>query len=339
MTTQSELSKMESARGIPPPEVRTRLLNMISRRALYSNNRDHNSFNHVDSATIYDDQYWYIQPGKGKHQGLYLIVSAYTGRALWVNHREDGNAADGETGTYDPPGAYDDHYFDLAQTQGTGIRNKQFRLHTPAGHGNLYSRLHMSPELGCLSDKSQIYDDQWFTFEMEPLRFVRIEYDQEHPEIITTGLRHFPPQEATNHGDTEPTSQEMTISEETEQQSTFTAELGLSITASTEFSCGVPLLAEGKVSISATVSTNFAWGTTNITRQKWEAKVTLKCPPKSSLRCTATLQETRLRMPFVSYWKPEKGGKEIQLKGIYEGQSCAKLKTVTSPLKYIPEKS
>ena len=337
MTTQSELSKMESARGIPPPEVRTRLLNMISRRALYSNNRDHNSFNHVDSATIYDDQYWYIQPGKGKHQGLYLIVSAYTGRALWVNHREDGNAADGETGTYDPPGAYDDHYFDLAQTQGTGIRNKQFRLHTPAGHGNLYSRLHMSPELGCLSDKSQIYDDQWFTFEMEPLRFVRIEYDQEHPEIITTGLRHFPPQEATNHGDTEPTSQEMTISEETEQQSTFTAELGLSITASTEFSCGVPLLAEGKVSISATVSTNFAWGTTNITRQKWEAKVTLKCPPKSSLRCTATLQETRLRMPFVSYWKPEKGGKEIQLKGIYEGQSCAKLKTVTSPLQYIPE--
>ena len=337
MTTQSELSKMESARGIPPPEVRTRLLNMISRRALYSNNRDHNSFNHVDSATIYDDQYWYIQPGKGKHQGLYLIVSAYTGRALWVNHREDGNAADGETGTYDPPGAYDDHYFDLAQTQGTGIRNKQFRLHTPAGHGNLYSRLHMSPELGCLSDKSQIYDDQWFTFEMEPLEFVRIEYDEEHPEIITTGIRHFPPQKAMNHLEIE-TTQEMTISQETEQQSTFTSEVGLSVTVSAEFSCGVPLFAEGKVGISTTLSTNLSWGTTNITRQKWEAKVVLKCPPKSATLCTASVLETRLRMPFVSYWKTEKGGKEVRLKGVYEGQSCASLSTVSSHLPYTPEK-
>ncbi|KAH6867915.1 hypothetical protein BKA58DRAFT_385972 [Alternaria rosae] len=328
---------MTSSRGIPPPEVRTRILNISSRRALYSNERDTNALNHVDSTTTYDDQYWYIQPGKDKNQGRYLIVSAYTGRALWANHRNGANGGNGEVGTYNPPGEYADHYFDLAQTQGTGVRNKQFRLHSPAGSGNFFSRTHAQPELGCLSDTDKIYDDHWFTFEMEPLQFVRIEYDEQHPEIITTGIRHFPPQKAMNHLEIE-TTQEMTISQETEQQSTFTSEVGLSVTVSAEFSCGVPLFAEGKVGISTTLSTNLSWGTTNITRQKWEAKVVLKCPPKSATLCTASVLETRLRMPFVSYWKTEKGGKEVQLKGVYEGQSCASLSTVSSHLPYTPEK-
>jgi len=328
---------MTSSRGIPPPEVRTRILNISSRRALYSNERDTNALNHVDSTTTYDDQYWYIQPGKDKNSGLYLIVSANTGRALWANHRNGANGGNGEVGTYNPPGEYPDHYFDLAQTQGTGVRSKQFRLHSPAGSGNFFSRTHAQPELGCLSDTDKIYDDHWFTFEMEPLEFVRIEYDEEHPEIITTGIRHFPPQKAMNHLEIE-TTQEMTISQETEQQSTFTSEVGLSVTVSAEFSCGVPLFAEGKVGISTTLSTNLSWGTTNITRQKWEAKVVLKCPPKSATLCTASVLETRLRMPFVSYWKTEKGGKEVRLKGVYEGQSCASLSTVSSHLPYTPEK-
>ncbi|KAI4638231.1 hypothetical protein J4E93_010230 [Alternaria ventricosa] len=328
---------MTSTTGIPPPEVRVRILNMKSRRALYSATRDTNALNHVDSTTIYSDQYWYIQPGKGKHQGRYLVVNAANGRALYANNRNGANGGNGEVGTMDNPGSFDDHHFDLAQTQGTGVRNNQFRLHTPTGHANFFSRTDHKPELGCLSDKEKIYDDHWFTFELEPLEFVRIKYDEEHPEIITTGIRHFPPQKALNHLEIE-TTQEMTISQETEQQSTFTSEIGVSVTASAEFSCGVPLFAEGKVSISTTLSTSLAWGTTNITRQKWEAKVVLKCPPKSATLCTASVLETRLRMPFVSYWKTEKGGKEVQLKGVYEGQSCASLSTVSSHLPYTPEK-
>ena len=330
---------MTSAHGIPPPEVRIRILNVKSRRALYSNERDTNALNHVDSTTTYDDQYWYIQPGKDKNTGLYLIVSAYTGRALWANHRNGANGANGEVGTYNPPGEYPDHYFDLAQTQGTGVRNKQFRLHSPAGSGNFFSRTHERPELGCLADTGKIYDDHWFTFEMEPLKFVKIEYDLEHPDIITPPTpRNISTQKALNHNADIETSQELTISQETEQQSTFTSEVGLSVTASAEFSCGVPVIAEGKVGISTTLDTRLGWGTTNITRQKWEAKVTLKCPPKSATLCTASVMETRLRMPFVSYWKTEDGGKEVRLKGVYEGQSCASLSTVSSPLPYEPKK-
>ncbi|KAI4651198.1 uncharacterized protein J4E79_009397 [Alternaria viburni] len=329
---------MTSSEGIPPPEVRTRILNMSSRRALISNERGTNHLSHYDSTVTYDDHYWYIKPGKDENAGLYLIVSAYTGRALWANHRNGANGGNGEVGTCNPPGSYPDQYFDLAQTQGTGVRNKQFRLHSPAGNGNVFSRTHSKPELGCLSDSDKIYDDHWFTFEMEPLKFVRIDYDEQHPEILTSPRpKEIAQQTAMNHLDIE-TTQEVTISKETEIQSTFTSEVGLSVTASVEFSCGVPLIAEGKVGLSTTLDTRMSWGTTNITKQKWEAKVVLKCPPKSATICTASVVETRFRMPFVSYWKTEEGGKEVKLKGVYEGQSCASLSTVSSYGDYVAEK-
>jgi len=326
---------MTSPGRIPAPDVRVRILNVSTRKCIYSNSRDTHQLNHFDGTSVYDDQYWYIKPGQGDKQGLYMIVSAATGRALWANWRNGANNRNGEVGTGVNPGCYDDHYFDLEQTLGTGVQNGQFRIHSPAGKCNFFTRTHAKPELGCLADTGKIWEDQWFTFETEPLEFVRIVYDEDHPEIITAGIKLFPPQKATNHDSIE-TTQRLAISEETEQQSTFTAELGISITASVEFSCGVPLVSDGKVGISTTVSTSFAWGTTNISRQKWEAEVTLKCAPHSSTQCTASLLETRLRMPFVAHWKTKKSGVAVQTKGMYEGQSCASLSTVTSPLKYVP---
>ncbi|KAI4645409.1 uncharacterized protein J4E78_009319 [Alternaria triticimaculans] len=130
---------------------------MSSRRALISNERGTNYLSHYDSTVTYDDHYWYIKPGKDENAGLYLIVSAYTGRALWANYRNGANGGNGE-----------------------------FRLHSPAGNGNVFSRTYSKPELGCLSDSDKIYDDHWFTFEMEPLKFARIEYDEQHPEILTS---------------------------------------------------------------------------------------------------------------------------------------------------------
>jgi hypothetical protein len=111
---------MNDHKCIPPPEVRVRILNLESRRALYSNTRDSNAIGHIDSTTIYDDHYWYIQPGKGEYEGCYMFVSAYTGRALMVNWRNGTNGGNGDVSTSDKVGQYGDQYFDLTQTRGKG---------------------------------------------------------------------------------------------------------------------------------------------------------------------------------------------------------------------------
>jgi hypothetical protein len=327
---------MNDHKCIPPPEVRVRILNLESRRALYSNTRDSNAIGHIDSTTIYDDHYWYIQPGKGEYEGCYMFVSAYTGRALVVNWRNGTNGGNGDVSTSDKVGQYGDQYFDLTQTRGKGIRNTQFRIHSPSGQGNLFSRTHSKPELGCLHDSDKIYSDHWFTFELEPLELIRIKYDEENPEIMHTGIVHFPPQQAVNHTDVAQ-QQKRSFSKETEQQSTFTSEVGFSVSMMAGFSCGLPLFGDGKVEVTTTMSQNMAWGKTNSTRQKWDTEVTLNVGPLSANKVTASLIETRMRLPFVSVWKVEETGKEIQLKGTYEGQSCHKLSTVFSPVKYTPQ--
>jgi hypothetical protein len=70
---------------ISPPDIHTRNVGMKSRMVLFSNDRDADRLNHVDMTTPYDDQYWYIKPGKDEHAGHYLIVSDRTNRALFVN--------------------------------------------------------------------------------------------------------------------------------------------------------------------------------------------------------------------------------------------------------------
>ena len=79
---------MNSDLFIPPPGIRTRILGTYARRALYSNKRDAKALSHVDLTTPYDDQYWYIRPGKDQYAGQYLIVSAFTDQCLYINTRD-----------------------------------------------------------------------------------------------------------------------------------------------------------------------------------------------------------------------------------------------------------
>lgn len=316
--------------AISPPEIRTRIVGMKSRMVLYSHERDYNSLNHVDMTVPYDDQYWYIKPGEGKQAGRYLIVSYRTNRALFVN---PSNSDDWHVGTFEPIGSYPDHYFDLKEQQGQGVRAGQFRLHAPSSDGVVFSRTDMKPHLGCIGIKDGEYDDQWFTFELEPLEFVGIEYDLKKAVIRSVQPKGIFSQEGSNDNDKENQSQSMSISETTEQQSTFETEAGLEIGVTTSFSCGVPVLAEGKVEVSAKVHTNLKWGSTNTTTQSWQATVNLVIPPRSKMRVIATVTQTLMDVPFTVTWK-SKLGKKITNKGTFTGLSSSDLSTRFFPVKY-----
>ncbi|CAN9276535.1 unnamed protein product [Alternaria sp. RS040] len=303
---------MSSTLVIPPPDIRTRIVGMKCRMVLYSHERDHASLNHVDMTKPYDDQYWYIKPGEDEQAGRYLIVSGRTNRALYVN---PNNTDDWRIGTFAP----------------IGLKAGQFRLHAPSSDGIIFSRTDNKPGLGCIRISDGVYEDNWFTFELEPLDCVGVEYDVRNAKIRSIQPKSIFSQTSKNDSSAEQ-KPVITISETTEQQSTFETEAGLEIGVTTSFSCGVPILAEGKVEVSAKVHTNLKWGTTNTTSQSWEASVPLTVPPHTHLRVTATVTQSILEVPFTTTWKSPKTGKTMTTKGIFSGLSSSDLTTNFFPV-------
>jgi hypothetical protein len=102
---------MSSTLGFSLPNIHTRVVGMKSWMVLF---RYADRLNHVDMTTPYDDQYWYIKPGKDEHAGHYLIVSDCTNRALVANPSRVGS----RVGTWHPVDKFQDQHFDVDEKQG-----------------------------------------------------------------------------------------------------------------------------------------------------------------------------------------------------------------------------
>jgi len=124
--------------------------------------------------------------------------------------------------------------------------------------------------------------------------------------------------------------QTYTIRESTEEESTFESEVGLELGVTTEVKCGVPMLAEGKIEISATAHSNLKWGTANRTTKEWQAEIKLSVPPHSKGRVTATILKSVMVVPFTSTWKSKSTGNTMVTTGVYKGVACADFKTTDS---------
>lgn len=307
---------------ISPPDVRVRIINLHSQKALYSNIRDDRALFHFDASTAYDDQFWYIKPGKDKYKGLYTIKSVEPGRYLYVKYI---GGEWGQVGTMAE--SYDDQFFDIPKQQGQDAQARQFRLHAPLqGNGVMFSRTHMQPELGCVKLQDKIYPDQYFSFEMEPMDMIDIKYHLEEAPIEATRPRAIFSQESGNDTN-EPQTPTIKISKCTEQQSTFESGFGVELGVSTTFSCGVPLVAEAEVELSAKIHTNLKWGSTNTATQLWEALVPLTVPPHKTYKVTAAVTENIIKVPFTTTFKSPKTGKTMVTSGMFKGLSSCDLKT------------
>ncbi|RYO55585.1 hypothetical protein AA0113_g8739 [Alternaria arborescens] len=305
---------MSSKFYIPPPSIRTRLVGIFSRQVLFSRP---GSVGNYHMSQPYDDQYWYIRPVGSSHPNRYLVVSGYTDAALFAS-------SSGSVGCYAPIGKYEDQYFELQQ--GQGVRSDQFRLHVPATNSVIYSRTDQDPTVGCYHADGEPYPDHWFKFELEPLDLVRTDYDVKNARILSTQPKTIFSQKSKNDSDREQTPT-ISISETTGQSSTFETEVGLELGVTTSFSAGLPIVAEGKVEISAKMHTNLTIGTTNTSSQSWEATVSMNVPAHSVYRVTATVIESVLEVPFTSTWKSKTSGVTMTTEGTFKGNSCGDLST------------
>ena len=137
-------------------------------------------------------------------------------------------------------------------------------------------------------------------------------------------------QELSNHTDVEQTARySQTVKVLTEKQFTFNS--GQKIGAKAVFNTGIPILAEGQITVSAEVS--FQQGVLDKSSQEtiesWDIPV--KVPGNTTIQATSTIQRNKLTVPF-SYdlvWYKGNRTNEVARQtftGTYEGVNVTDLK-------------
>jgi len=108
-------------------------------------------------------------------------------------------------------------------------------------------------------------------------------------------------EEINNQGSSDQ-SVAMSISETVSETMSFSHSAGVSVTVGTEFSVGVPFLAEGKVSMEMSASYDFSYGTETSVEKSLQAEFTCVGAAKKRTVCGAVLVKDQVSIPYTMTW-------------------------------------
>lgn len=83
------------------------------------------------------------------------------------------------------------------------------------------------------------------------------------------------------------------------EKSTFEQSVGVSLKVGTEFTCGLPFVSNGKVSLELTASSSFTWGQSKTISTEVQATFPVVVPPNQQIVCKALLTKSTLEVPYV----------------------------------------
>ncbi|OJD40670.1 natterin-like protein [Diplodia corticola] len=306
--------KQKPALYIPPEGISFRLAGFASSCVLFSRHHESPSFGHFPLGEIYADQWWQLVPGSGEHEGRYLIKSDRTKEVIWSRTNMKPYV-----GTIDVSGgSYSDNWFVLEP--GTGKLTNYFRLVCPYSNTVLFSRTHMSPEVGNFHADGDKYDDQYFHFLFEDMDVESIHFDVDKGEIVNSVPLVIARQRLVNDTSV-PQSLSSTFTKSEQRESSFEYTRGFAVTVGLEFSAGIPIVADGKISVSTTVSSEFKWGTTTTTTESFSDTFNVTAPANSSVIASATVHRYELSVPYTMTLKSRATEYEIKTEGVYHGVS------------------
>jgi hypothetical protein len=95
---------------------------------------------------------------------------------------------------------------------------------------------------------------------------------------------------------------EFKFSDTMTNQTSFSHNFGLKINVGTQFRCGLPTIAEGKVSLKMGASYNMTWGKKESTTKSYSGSIPVEVPAKTTVKCTATIMEATMDVPYKITW-------------------------------------
>ncbi|KAK0451214.1 hemolytic lectin LSLb [Desarmillaria tabescens] len=297
---------------IPPQGIYFRLVGHASQHVLFSRNHADPEFWHYKGPE-YEDQLFTLIYGTGSRAGLYAIKSKRTGKVLFSRTSQEPFV-----GHIDGNGAYSDNWFNLEE--GSGTYAKLFRLLYPATGVVIFSRTTLDPQVGNCT-KANIYSDQYFSFAFEDMVVKSVEYDVALGKILNV-ISHVLADHTLRNNSYHEQEVAFDFSENITHTSTFEYTTGFAITAGTEFSAGIPFVSEGKISIGASQSNEWKFGTQNTFTRTYAAHFPgVKAGPHQTVHAVSAVQQGTLEVPYTIHLASKSAGVEVVTKGLWHGVS------------------
>lgn len=130
----------------------------------------------------------------------------------------------------------------------------------------------------------------------------------------------------TNDSADIPITKELRFHYEKSEVGTWNSELGLSVGMEAEFTCKVPLIGEGKITLSTELTASHSFGGSRIHTQAVDDSTTVTVPPKTRLKVEVTVSRAIVSVNFTYTIKrllPDgKITEQKGLKGVYRNVEC-----------------
>ncbi|SJK98752.1 uncharacterized protein ARMOST_02021 [Armillaria ostoyae] len=181
-----------------------------------------------------------------------------------------------------------------------------------------------SPQVG-ICTKAEINPDHYFSFAFEDMVVRRVEYDVALGKI-SNETSHVLADHTLRNNSRHEQAVAFGFSESITHTSTFEYTTGFTITVGTEFSAGIPFVSEGKISIEASQSNEWKFGTQNTFSKTYTAHFSgLKAGPHQTVHAVSSVKLGTLEVPYTIYLASKSAGVEVVTSGLWRGVSSWEL--------------
>jgi Clostridium epsilon toxin ETX/Bacillus mosquitocidal toxin MTX2 len=126
-----------------------------------------------------------------------------------------------------------------------------------------------------------------------------IDYDLQNAKIIGgNGTVELYRQTVANDSDSEQTST-VSGSQTVSETAGWSNALGVKAGIATSFKAGFPILAEGKVTVSAEISNTYSWNASTTKSKTWSFSTPVKVPPHQVMQVLVTVTMSTIAVPFT----------------------------------------
>lgn len=320
--SQSALTSLESNLFVPPPAVFVRIREAANQSYLTAGRDSHSNgklmTRPLDQQSA--SQWFSMCPGSGEFQGLYSIFSVNNNQ--WVVSGTVDIGSWNQSTKFPGPMLQDlqspkpaSYYFTLSPSADA----KQFSiLDYKQNMLNMMDAATFHPFDMIFKPKGQESANTQFLFEYEDMVFDHLEYKVDEAAFIGAAPEQLATQLAINDSE-DPQTLSVTLEAEVIETSTFSLDVGLSGTISAEVSVGIPEIADAKVGVSVTASTNTTWGESQSKSRKISNTISVNVAPHHKDRGIMTCTRATVTVPFDAVYKGKFSGHRMSVPGVYTG--------------------
>ena len=164
-----------------------------------------------------------------------------------------------------------------------------------------------------------------------PVRNSKWELEDVVYDLESGKLMEYPPekvgeQHIDNKQGTVDQSTSFMVEETVTETSYFSHAAAVSISIGTQFSVGVPYVADGEISMDVSSSYEYSWGRERSVENKMAATYNCVAPAGKEVNCRALLYKTKIEVPYTQVWKQKWRECRQEVSGVFEEVAAVKLR-------------